>query len=192
AQGMRYLAALWLLPQCFSLNILLFLLGTNQYERHTFEFLAQQLALRHHQVTTVKPILIPEEPRLVKPKLHLVKEKTLKNLLPRELSDALQKAGDVIPWKDDYEEEANDEVYWRAYNASCYKMLNSNLMDTLRKESIDVAVVYAGNPCQLAITHVLAIPVIYFDLEGLSDETLVASNSPLNLDIPPSRCFLPE
>ncbi|KAK6045899.1 hypothetical protein COOONC_16596 [Cooperia oncophora] len=71
-------------------------------------------------------------------------------------------------------------------------MLNSNLMDTLKKENIDVAIVYAGNPCQLAITRVLAIPVIYFDLEGLSDETLVASNSPLNLDIPPSRCFLPE
>ncbi|KAK5984818.1 Choline kinase beta, partial [Trichostrongylus colubriformis] len=81
-QEMRLLTALWFLPQCFSLNILLFLLGTNQYERSTFEFLAQQLALRHHQVTTVKPILIPEEPRLVKPKLHLVKEKTLKNLLP--------------------------------------------------------------------------------------------------------------
>ncbi|PIO68558.1 Choline/ethanolamine kinase [Teladorsagia circumcincta] len=139
-----------------------------EYVREARKFLAQQLALRHHQVTTVKPILIPEEPRLVKPKLHLVKEKTLKNLLPRELSDALQRAGDVIPWKDEYEEEANDEVYWRAHNASCYKMLNSNLMDTLRKESIDVAIVYAGNPCQLAITHVLAIPVIYFDLEGIS------------------------
>ncbi|XGW30532.1 hypothetical protein V3C99_009469 [Haemonchus contortus] len=189
---MRYLAFLWFLPQCFSLNILLFLLGTNQYERNIFEFLAQQLALRHHQVTTVKPILIPEEPRLVKPKLHLVKEKTLKNLLPRELSDALQKAYDVTPWKNEYEEEDYDEVYWKAHNASCYKMLNSNLMDTIRKETIDVAIVYAGNPCQLAITHVLAIPVIYFDLEGLSDETLVASNSPLNLNIPPSRCFLPE
>ncbi|KAL6726562.1 hypothetical protein Aduo_008523 [Ancylostoma duodenale] len=74
---------LLLLPGCLSLNILLFLLGTNQYERNTFEFLAQQLALRHHNVITVKPILIPEEPRLVKPKLHLVREKTLKNLLPK-------------------------------------------------------------------------------------------------------------
>nr|CDJ89170.1 UDP-glucuronosyl UDP-glucosyltransferase domain containing protein [Haemonchus contortus] len=141
-------------------------MGTNQYERNIFEFLAQQLALRHHQVTTVKPILIPEEPRLVKPKLHLVKEKTLKNLLPRELSDALQKAYDETPWKNEYEEEDYDEVYWKAHNASCYKMLNSNLMDTIRKETVDVAIVYAGNPCQLAITHVLAIPVIHFDLEG--------------------------
>ncbi|KIH66772.1 UDP-glucoronosyl and UDP-glucosyl transferase [Ancylostoma duodenale] len=183
---------LLLLPGCLSLNILLFLLGTNQYERNTFEFLAQQLALRHHNVITVKPILIPEEPRLVKPKLHLVREKTLKNLLPKELYENLEKAGDVIPWQTTYEEEAYDEVYWTAHNASCYKMINSNLIDTLQKDALDVAIVYSGNPCQLAIAHVLAVPVIYYDLEGLSDETLVASNSPLNLDVVPSKCFLPE
>lgn len=66
-----------------SFNILLFLVGTNQFERSIFEFVAQQLALRHHNVVTVKPILIPEEPRLVKPRLHLVREKSLKDLLPR-------------------------------------------------------------------------------------------------------------
>lgn len=66
-----------------SFNILLFLVGTNQFERSIFEFIAQQLALRHHNVVTVKPILIPEEPRLVRPRLHLVREKTLKDLLPR-------------------------------------------------------------------------------------------------------------
>ncbi|KAK6744449.1 hypothetical protein RB195_011264 [Necator americanus] len=183
---------LLLLPVCDSLNILLFLLGTNQYERNIFEFLAQQLALRHHNVITVKPILIPEEPRLVKPKLHLVKEKTLKNMLPKNLYEDLEKAGDVIPWKAGYEEEAYDEVYWKAHNASCYKMINSNLLEVLQKDAPDVAITYSGNPCQLAIAHILAVPVIYYDLEGLSDETLVASNSPLNLDAPPSRCFLPE
>ncbi|KAE9412883.1 hypothetical protein Angca_008686, partial [Angiostrongylus cantonensis] len=188
----QFVCILFLLPQCLSLNILLFLLGTNQFERNIFEFLAQQLALRHHNVITVKPILIPEEPRLVKPKLHLVKEKTLKNLLPQNMYVDLEKAGDVIPWKNEYEDEAYDEVYWTAHNASCYKMLNSNLFDSLKKEPLDVAIVYSGNPCQLAIAYVLAVPVIYFDLEGLSDETLVASNSPLNLDVPPSRCFLPS
>ncbi|KHJ91376.1 hypothetical protein OESDEN_08761 [Oesophagostomum dentatum] len=71
-------------------------------------------------------------------------------------------------------------------------MINSNLLDTLQKDALDVAIVYSGNPCQLALAHVLAVPVIYYDLEGLSDETVVASNSPLNLDIPPSKCFLPE
>lgn len=69
--------------QIGALNILLFLIGTNQFERSIFEFLAQQLALRHHDVTTVKPILIPEEPRLVQPRLHLVREKVLKDLLPK-------------------------------------------------------------------------------------------------------------
>lgn len=64
-----------------SLNILVFLLGTNQFERNIFEFLAQQLALRHHNVISIKPVLIPEEPRLVKPKLHLVREKVIKNVL---------------------------------------------------------------------------------------------------------------
>ena len=67
-------------------NILIFLIGTNQYERANFEFLAQQLALRHHNVITMKPILIPEEPRLVQPRLHLVREKLLKDLLPRQVS----------------------------------------------------------------------------------------------------------
>lgn len=65
------------------LNILLFLLGTTQQERAPMEHLAQSLALRHHTVITVKPVLVPEEPRLVKPVLHLVREKTLKNLLKR-------------------------------------------------------------------------------------------------------------
>ncbi|VDL70730.1 unnamed protein product [Nippostrongylus brasiliensis] len=189
---MLLLGALALLPQCICLNILLFLLGTNQNERHTFEFLAQQLALRHHQVTTVKPILIPEEPRLVKPKLHLVKEKTLKNLISKELVDELEKTGDVVPWQEGYVEDTHGEAYWKAHNASCYKMINSNLLDTLKSDNIDVAILYSGNLCQLALCHVLGIPFIYFDLEGLSDETLVSSNTPLNLNVPPSRCFLPE
>lgn len=68
------------------LNILVFLLGTNQFERNIFEFLAQQLALRHHNVISIKPVLIPEEPRLVKPKLHLVREKVIKNVLSKWVS----------------------------------------------------------------------------------------------------------
>lgn len=39
-------------------------------------------------------------------------------------------------------------------------------MDTLKKDNIDIAIVYAGNPCQLAILHTLQIPFIYFDVEG--------------------------
>lgn len=83
-------------------------------------------------------------------------------------------------------------------------MINSNLMDTLKKDNIDVAIVYSGNPCILAMMHVLGVPVIYYDQEGrfvagvqktkrlgFSDETLVAAGVPLNLDIPLSNCPQP-
>ncbi|VDD87192.1 unnamed protein product [Enterobius vermicularis] len=173
-----------------SVTILLFLIGTTQFERSMFEFLAQQLALRNHNTITVKPILIPEEPRLVKPKLHLVREKTLKNLLPRQMYEKLETIGNSIPWQKTYELDAHRIPYYAAHNHSCYKMLNSNLMDTLKKDNIDIAIVYAGNPCQLAILHTLQIPFIYFDVEGFTDETLVASGTPPNLDIPPSSCLL--
>lgn len=74
---------LCLFSEVSAINILLFLIGTTHFERGVFEYLAQQLALRNHYTVTVKPILIPEESRLVKQKLHLVHEKTLNNLLPR-------------------------------------------------------------------------------------------------------------
>uniref|UniRef100_A0A7E4VPX1 glucuronosyltransferase n=1 Tax=Panagrellus redivivus TaxID=6233 RepID=A0A7E4VPX1_PANRE len=170
-----------------AINVLFFLLGTNQFERNTFEFLAQQLALRHHSVVTVKPVLIPEEPRLVKPKLHLVKEKQLKNLLPSTLYKPLEEVGGDVPWRQTYEVDAFDEPYWTGHNHSCYKMLNSNLMDTLKKDKLDVAVVYAGNPCQLAIVHILGIPFVYYDVHGFTDETIIASGNPWNLDSYSSR-----
>uniref|UniRef100_A0A915DVF0 glucuronosyltransferase n=1 Tax=Ditylenchus dipsaci TaxID=166011 RepID=A0A915DVF0_9BILA len=160
------------------MNILLFLIGTNQFERSTFEFLAQQLALRHQKtVTTVKAILIPEEPRLVQPRLHLVREKLLKDLLPKSLYEPLQTVGGVVSWRENYDTQAFEYPYWTAHNYSCDKMLNSNLMGLLSKDQIDVAIVYAGNPCQLAI----GIPFIYFDLKGFTQETIVASNTPWQL-----------
>ncbi|CEF59963.1 UDP-glucuronosyl/UDP-glucosyltransferase family-containing protein [Strongyloides ratti] len=171
-----------------SINVLFFLIGTNQFERHIFEYLAQQLALRHHSVVTIKPILIPEEPRLVKPKLHMVKEKLLKNMLSKEKYEPLIKVGSIVPWKKVYEYEEMDEPYWIAHNASCDKMLNSNLMDVIKKEEIDVAIVYSKNPCQLGLLHVLGLPYIYFDLDGLTDETIIASSIPWNLNIELSHC----
>ncbi|CAJ0566752.1 unnamed protein product, partial [Mesorhabditis spiculigera] len=179
---------LLLLGTATSLNLLLFLIGTNQFERGTFEYLAQQLALRHHNVITVKPILIPEEPRLVKPKLHLVREKTMKNLLTKKLYEPLEKIGDTVPWSQNYELDKMEEPYWVGHNASCVKMLNSNLMDQLKKDELDVVIAYAGNPCQLALVHVIGKPVIYFDQEGLTDETLVAAGASPSLDYPSSHC----
>uniref|UniRef100_A0A1I8A401 glucuronosyltransferase n=1 Tax=Steinernema glaseri TaxID=37863 RepID=A0A1I8A401_9BILA len=186
---LRLSLLLSLVQAVFSLNVLLFLIGTTQFERSTFEYLAQQLALRHHNTITVKPILIPEEPRLVKPKLHLVREKTLKNMLPKKLYSPLETVGNDKPWRREYVLEDFYEPYWAAHNHSCHKILNSNLMDTLKKDQIEVAIVYSGNPCQLAIAHVLGIPYIYFDLEGFTDETLIASGTPWNLEQPLSNCF---
>uniref|UniRef100_A0A0N5BC30 glucuronosyltransferase n=1 Tax=Strongyloides papillosus TaxID=174720 RepID=A0A0N5BC30_STREA len=189
---MKLKLLLFLITLCISqistINVLFFLIGTNQFERHIFEYLAQQLALRHHSVVTIKPILIPEEPRLVKPKLHMVKEKILKNIVSKERYEALIKIGSDVPWRMEYEYEAMDEPYWNAHNASCDKMLNSNLMDVIKKEEIDVAIVYSKNPCQLGLLHVLGIPFIYFDLDGLTDETLIASSIPWNLNIELSHC----
>ncbi|VDM45714.1 unnamed protein product [Toxocara canis] len=177
-----------LLSETTAINILLFLIGTTQFERGIFEYLAQQLALRNHKTITVKPVLIPEEARLVKSKLHLVHEKTLNNLLPRRLFKPLEAAGNEVPWKNTYETDEYMYPYYAAHVYACKKMLNSNLMDTLKRDKIDVAIVYSGNPCQLAIVHALHIPFIYFDIEGFTDETRVASGTPLNFDIPASQC----
>ncbi|CCD83461.1 glucuronosyltransferase [Caenorhabditis elegans] len=175
-----------------SLNILVFLLGTNQFERNIFEFLAQQLALRHHNVISIKPVLIPEEPRLVKPKLHLVREKVIKNVLNKDLFKPLEDAVPNAAWRSTYDFDNYLEPYYKAHNASCYKLLNSNLVDSLKKESLDLAIVYSGNPCLNALTHLVAVPTIYFDTEGLTDETLIAAGAPIDLLTPPSHCFIAE
>ncbi|CAB3400887.1 unnamed protein product [Caenorhabditis bovis] len=175
-----------------SINILIYLIGTNQFERNSLEFLAQQLALRHHNVITIKPILIPEEPRLVKPKLHLVREKVIKNVLSKEIYQSLEVAIPNVAWKKNYDADSYLNAYYKSHNASCYKLLNSNLIDSLKKESIDLSIVYSGNPCLLAINHLVAIPTIYYDTEGFTDETVIASATPINLRIPPTSCAIPE
>ncbi|EGT52956.1 hypothetical protein CAEBREN_05802 [Caenorhabditis brenneri] len=190
---MRFLLLLSCLVQIVtSLNILVFLLGTNQFERNIFEFLAQQLALRHHNVISIKPVLIPEEPRLVKPKLHLVREKVIKNVLSKDLFKPLEDAVPNTAWRVDYDYDSYLEPYYKAHNASCYKLLNSNLVDSLKKESLDLAIVYSGNPCLNALTHLVAVPTIYFDTEGLTDETLVAAGAPIDVLTPPSHCAIAE
>lgn len=151
-----------------AVNVLIFLHGTTQFERNTLEFIAMQLGARNHGTATFKGILIPEEPRLVKHKLHMVREMTLKDMAPENLYQPLVEIGNEIPWRREQDQIDHQLPYWRAYNHSCDLILNSNLMDKLKKEKFDVAVVYAGNPCQLAIVHALAMPFIYFDLTGSS------------------------
>ncbi|KAI6184932.1 Glucuronosyltransferase [Aphelenchoides bicaudatus] len=170
-----------------SANVLFFLIGTNAFDRHIFEFIAQQIALRHHNVVTIKPVLIPEEPRLVKPRLHMVREKMIKNTLPSHMYEPLERIGSDVPWRKTYELDAHVEPLWKAHNHSCGMLLNSNLMETLKRDQVEVAVVYSGNPCQLAFVHSLGIPFIYYDLDGLTDETVVASGMSWNLNAPSSR-----
>lgn len=52
-------------------------------------------------------------------------------------------------------------------------MINSDLMDNLKKENIDVAIVYVGNPCLLGIVYTLKIPFIFFDVEGNFDNLIL-------------------
>lgn len=61
-------------------------------------------------------------------------------------------------------------------------------MEILAKEQIDTAIIYNGNPCQLAIVHALNIPYIYFDLEGFSLETKVASGTSFKFPITNNEC----
>uniref|UniRef100_A0A914GX04 glucuronosyltransferase n=1 Tax=Globodera rostochiensis TaxID=31243 RepID=A0A914GX04_GLORO len=164
------------------LSFLFFLIGTNQFERHTFEFMAQEFARRAHKVTTVKPILVPEEPRLVKPLLHMVHEKVLKDVLPRRLFEPLGRVGQNVPWSEEAgEESALRAPYWAAHNYSCGKLLSSNLMEVIARADIDLAILHMGDPCLMGIVHALGIPFVLFDLEGVTDETLIASGAPWTL-----------
>ena len=63
---------------------------------------------------------------------------------------------------------------------ACDTLINSDLMHRFRDDKYDVAIVHSGNPCNLAMVWALNIPFIYFDVEGLSDQTLFAAGIPAN------------
>lgn len=67
------------------------------------------------------------------------------------------------------------------------QLLNSNLMETLRRDQLELAFLFLGEPCQLALTHALGIPYLLVDLAGLTDETVVAAGMPWNLKAASSR-----
>lgn len=95
-----------------------------------------------------------------------------------------------MPWRTTYEYDAFEEPYRKAFNFSCEKvrityfpaifsnllvflqMLNSNLMEVLSKEQIDLAILdTSGNPCELGIVHTMGIPFIYYDVRGFTENT---------------------
>lgn len=152
------------------LKVLVFLPGTTDGERQVVNRLAQELAYRNHAVSTFKGIIIPEVKYLVMQRLHMVRELKLNLGLPKEVYEPVKRSGDYGPWLPQYDVKEYILPFWKAYTNACEPILNSDLMDRLRDEIYDVAVVYAGNPCNLGLVHALSIPFIYFDTTGYSDE----------------------
>lgn len=82
-----------------------------------------------------------------------------------------------------------DQIVRQIMNSCKYfQLLNSNLVDSLKKESLDVAIVYSGNPCLNALTHLVAVPTIYFDTEGIKWD--IARKEKRDLQDLPMRLWL--
>lgn len=63
-------------------------------------------------------------------------------------------------------------------------------MNILAQEQLELAILYSGNPCQQGIAMALGIPFVVVDLDGLTDQTLVAAgaawdNLPKEIIFPP-------
>lgn len=165
---------------------MIFLPGTTEDERRPLKRFAQHLAFKNHGVATFKCVLIPEERYLVKPKLHMVREIQLQAGLDKELYQSIQSIGDEAPWSSHYEAMEYQKPLWMGYTKACEAILSSDLMDRLKSDSYDVALVYSGQPCHLAVVHALAIPFIYYDMAGFSDETVAAARLPMSPGIIPA------
>lgn len=152
------------------LNVVVFLPGTTDGERQILNRIAQELAYKNHGVCTFKGIIIPEVKYIVMQRLHLVRELKLNLGLSKEIYEPMKTAGNKGIWSPDYDTKEYILPFWKGYANACEPILNSDLMDRLRDEVYDVALVYAGNPCYLGIVHALSIPFIYFDTTGFSDE----------------------
>lgn len=157
-----------------AINIVVFLPGTTDDERKVLNRLAQELAFRNHHVCAFRAIIIPEQKFLVQPRLHDVRELKLNTNVSRDLYEPVKNLGnDQAIWNVDYDSSDRYMIpIWTAHASACETILDSDLMDRLKDELYDVAVVYAGNPCHLGIVHALAMPFIYYDLQGYTDEVV--------------------
>lgn len=170
-----YLCSTW----TSAINIIVFLPGTTEYERQPLNKIAQHLVFKNHGLSTFKSILIPEKRYLVKQKIHLARELGLNTGIPKEMYQAIEQLGNEIPWRRNYDTVDYIKPMWKAYANACEPVLNSDLMERMKQDQYDVALVYAGNPCNLAIVHAMAVPFIYFDMWGFTDETVAASSTPM-------------
>ncbi len=86
------------LPIC-GINVIVFMPGTWDFERKVLNRLTQELAFRNHGTASFKGVIIPEKRWLVRQKLHLVRELSLKTGVPETIYGPLKEIGNEIPWK---------------------------------------------------------------------------------------------
>ncbi|KFD71152.1 hypothetical protein M514_05006 [Trichuris suis] len=176
-----------LTPIVSSLRIAIFVPDVPEEARNGLNQLAQQLAYRNHYVLTFRALLLPEVRYLVMHKLNMVEEIKLEVGLPQSLQESLRNLGGRSVWTLPYGSPEPVRPLIEANVEACRVILNSDLTDHLRRVSLDLAVVYSGNPCYLGIVQNLSLPFVYFDTDGLQDETLLASGTPVDpMWLPPS------
>ncbi|KFD54229.1 hypothetical protein M513_05006 [Trichuris suis] len=176
-----------LTPIVSSLRIAIFVPDVPEEARNGLNQLAQQLAYRNHYVLTFRALLLPEVRYLVMHKLNMVEEIKLEVGLPQSLQESLRNLGGRSVWTLPYGSTEPVRPLIEANVEACRVILNSDLTDHLRHVSLDLAVVYSGNPCYLGIVQNLSLPFVYFDTDGLQDDTLLASGTPMDpMWLPPS------
>ncbi|CDW51933.1 hypothetical protein TTRE_0000019201 [Trichuris trichiura] len=179
-----------LAPTASGLRIAIFVPDVPEEAKNGLNQLAQQLAYRNHYVLTFRALLLPEVRYLVMHKLNMVEEIKLEVGLSQSLQESLRKIGGRSVWTLPYGSAEPVRPLLEANVEACRVILNSDLTDHLRAVSLDLAVVYSGNPCYLGIIHNLSLPFVYFDTDGLQDETLLASGIPMDpMWLPPSTRY---
>ncbi|KRZ79699.1 UDP-glucuronosyltransferase 2B1, partial [Trichinella papuae] len=183
----------WILLNVFliyfvqSLKIVIFTHDSPNAGREALNKLAQELAFRNHDVFTFRTLLLPEQPYLVVQRPHKVTEFKLQIDLPSEWIVHLRAFGNASIWTTEYGDQKYLHSLWKAQVEACSTTLNSDFLDRLRHITPDVCVIPSDDPCALGIVHALKLPFIYYDSDGLQDETILSVRPQLFLQgLPPS------
>ncbi|KRX27144.1 UDP-glucuronosyltransferase 2B1, partial [Trichinella nelsoni] len=176
-----------------SLKIVIFTPDSPNAGREALNKLAQELAFRNHDVFTFRTLLLPEQPYLVVQRPHKVTEFKLQIDLPPEWILHLRAFGNASIWTTEYGDQKYLHSLWKAQVEACSTTLNSDFLDRLRQITPDVCIIPSDDPCALGIVHALKLPFIYYDSDGLQDETILSVRPQLFLQgLPPSsRSTLP-
>ncbi|OUC40706.1 UDP-glucoronosyl and UDP-glucosyl transferase [Trichinella nativa] len=173
-----------------SLKIIIFTPDSPNAGREALNKLAQELAFRNHDVFTFRTLLLPEQPYLVVQRPHKVTEFKLQIDLPTEWILHLRAFGNASIWTTEYGDQKYLHLLWKAQVEACSTTLNSDFLDRLRQITPDVCIIPSDDPCALGIVHALKLPFIYYDSDGLQDETILSVRPQLFLQgLPPSSQF---